>query len=132
MAVSLIYSVFRYAISFARVVEDTPFSALNQAQCRYPTYEIRVQVVLTLPIEARAHQNDTENQSTAAKERRDDVRGAFGGLKLQVADPGHVLGLLGCKYGDGESDQPKKHQYRSANYQPIHRGTTHANLQCAM
>ena len=59
---------------------------------------------LALLIEARSDQYDVKNQSASAKELWDDVRRAFRGLKFQIPDPGHVLGLLGREYRDREPD----------------------------
>jgi hypothetical protein len=70
---------------------------------------------LSLLIEARADQYDTKNQSTAAKEGRDDVRRAFRGLKFQISHPRHVLSLLGRKDRDCETDQTKNNENRSDN-----------------
>jgi hypothetical protein len=68
---------------------------------------------LAFTIETRYDQYGTKNQNAAANKRGDSVRRAFGSLKFQVSDLGHILGLLRRKYRDRKSDESKDNQCRT-------------------
>src|SRR5579862_50765 len=67
-----------------------------------------------------ADQHETNDQNAARNHRRNDMRRAFGGLKLQIADLRDVLRLFGRKHGNREAEHAEKPQNNACHDELVH------------